>query len=585
MEPNTKHAAKTEPICLTTTMQKTVSFLLFCLFLAVAVPRLLSLEAHWSSDEARWLRRSAQFMDTVKAGQFSDTVIAYHPGVTTMWVAGLRTFFTDARVNLKNLALARWFIGISILAGIGISCLLLYRLFGKWVALVSCASLTYSPLLLAQTRRVHTDALATIFIGLTVLLFLCYCQNRHLRRYLICSGITFGLALLTKSYALILLLWIPICLFLFSKKRNTGLLTHVAEVICFLNTAALTCIALWPVFWTLSLRIMALCLFGLTLMLFKAIPREQRLIWNVSVALAALLFVSIRATQTIWLVFDKVQWALTTPHEVEHFFLGKVVHDPGWLFYPFVLTIKSTPLMLPLALLAGLLLWKYRNRTNETAYQLRIALALALAALLFTVCLSATNKKFSRYLLPAFLMLEILAAIGFVEGLKWSYAALQARFGTEQTKRYKAALAVSVCLCFFLIQMLPVLTLHPYYGTYYNLCWKITDITKIITVGEASGLDIAATYLNQKNKTYIPGVQVSPLSAEFIRHYLRGFAYRADRGTGRTADYEVVYIRDSQIGRVPQTGTRNGDLEAVITLNGIDHVWIYRTPDTVEAEK
>lgn len=41
-------------------------------------------------------------------------------------------------------------------------------------------------------------------------------------------------------------------------------------------------------------------------------------------------------------------------------------------------------------------------------------------------------------------------------------------------------------------------------------------------------------------------------------------------------DYEVVYIRDLQIGRVSQTGTLNGELEAVITLNGIDHVWIYR---------
>ena len=33
---------------------------------------------------------------------------------------------------------------------------------------------------------------------------------------------------------------------------------------------------------------------------------------------------------------------------------------------------------------------------------------------------------------------------------------------------------------------------------------------------------------------------------------------------------------DSQIGRVPQTGTLNGVLEAIITLNGIDHVWIYQ---------
>ena len=56
------------------------------------------------------------------------------------------------------------------------SALLLYRCIG----FASFASLTYSPLFLAQTLRVHTDALATVFILLRVLLCLCYCASgRH----------------------------------------------------------------------------------------------------------------------------------------------------------------------------------------------------------------------------------------------------------------------------------------------------------------------------------------------------------------------------------------------------------------------
>ena len=173
-------------------------------------------------------------------------------------------------------------------------------------------------------------------------------------------------------------------------------------------------------------------------------------------------------------------------------------------------------------------------------------------------------------------MLEILAAIGFVEGLKWSYAALRSRFGRTKTAKYKKALAIIACVGFFVIQVVPVLARHPYYGTYYNLCWKVTDITKIITIGEASGLDLAANYLNQKPKAHQMLVQVSPLATEFLRYYFQGFSYQADRQIERAPDYEVVYIRDSQIDRVPQTGTLNGELEALITLNGIDHVWIYR---------
>ncbi len=62
------------------------------------------MDAHWSSDESRWLHRSAQFMSAVKQGNFSGTLIAYHPGVITMWVAGLRTFFVDPGVDVENLA-------------------------------------------------------------------------------------------------------------------------------------------------------------------------------------------------------------------------------------------------------------------------------------------------------------------------------------------------------------------------------------------------------------------------------------------------------------------------------------------------
>lgn len=553
-------------------------FFAICFFIVICVPRFHSLDAHWSSDEARWLGRSADFMSAMKQGKFSETLIAYHPGVTTMWVAGLRTLFTEPGLNVKNLARARWFIGIFVWMGIGIACLLIYRLFGRWVVLVGFALLAFSPLFLAQTRRVHTDAFATIFIFLTVLLFLLYYQHRQHQHYLILSGIAFGLAVLSKSYALILLPWVPLCLFLLrnQEKHTEQFLTYIAEVLCFLNCALLTSIALWPIFWTPLFGIMTLCLLGLTITLSKSVGNKRCSVVLILGACIGLGLLCISATQTVWHIFDRVNWAVTTPHEVEHFFLGKVVYDPGLLFYLFVLTIKSTPLMLPLALIGCILLWKQRKHSEETSRQFQMALALVASVILFILCLSATSKKFSRYLLPAFPMLEILAAIGFVEGLKWCYASLRSRFGTEETNKYKKTLTGIACIGLFFIQVFPVLALHPYYGTYYNLCWKITDITKIITVGEASGLDLAAKYLNAKPNARKLVTQVSPLATEFVYHYFQGRVYRADRITRLVPDYEVVYIRDSQIGRVPQAGTLNGELEALITLNGINHVWIYR---------
>lgn len=537
---------------------------------------MLSLDAHWSSGESLWLRHSSHFMYAVKNGMFSDTLIDYHPGVTTMWLAGLRTFFIPQGVNVNSLVLARVFIGIVVWVGIGLANLVIYRLFGKLIALASFTCLAYSPLFLAKTQNVLTDALAATFILLAVLLFLLYCQNRHQHRHLILSGIAYGLALLSKSHALILLPWIPLCLFLFREKRTFRAWTDITAVACFLNCAVLTVLVLWPVFWSPIFGLIAICLLGLNFLLFRKMKTQARPPWLIGVALAGLLLACVQLIRSIGFVFDRVLWAVTTPHEVDHFFLGKVVNDPGWLFYPFVLTIKSTPLMLPLAIVACILLWKHRDDSEETVRLFKTGLALVVAVVLFTVCLSATRKKFIRYLLPAFTLLEILAAIGFIEGLKWGYNVMCSHFGIPATAKYKQALAVLACIGFFFIQTFPVIARHPYYSTYYNPCWKVTDLTKIITVGDASGLDIAANYLNQKPNAHGLSVRVSPLVAEIMGFYFQGHTYTYSRYRQKDPDYEVVYIRDSQIGRVPQTGTLNGEIEAVITLNGIDHVWIYR---------
>ena len=551
-----------------------------CLFLAASVPRLFSLGAYWTSDEVVWLDRSTVFITAVEMGIFSETLVAFHPGVITVWLAALRTFFTDPHISVQGLALARWFIGVALLMGIGVAAVLLYRLFGRWVALIGAAFLSFSPLFLAQSRRVHTDALAAIFVLLAVLSLLLYCQIPQKRRYLVGSGIVFGLACLAKSNSLILLLWVPICFVLFRNREETWrqfFLRGLGAGLCFLSCTLLTIFTLWPLFWNLTFLILGLCLLGVTLFAYRELQKEvyQRL----ALYLAPVVVVGVVSgymVRTVWRVFDGVAWAITTPHNVEHFFLGQVLYDPGWLFYPLVLCINTTPLTLPLAFGGCLFLWRKRYQEGY-ARQFRIALALVVVVLLFTLCLSLTSKKFSRYLLPAFPMLEILAALGLFEFLKWGYSYIDSRLRTE-TNSQKLTFSIVTVLCLFLIQILPVLRLHPYYGTYYNLCFKLTDIRKIITVGAGAGYDLAAKYLNRKPNAQELRVQTFPQSAQFFLPYFTGQPHWSNPDEEVIPDYEVVHIRESQAGWVPQTGTLNGQLEHVITLNGIDYVWIYRIP-------
>lgn len=566
-------------------------FLAVFLFVLFCVPRLFSLDAHWSSDEALWLRRSADFIFAVRAGEFDQTLRTYHPGVMTMWLGGLRAFFLDTaeQVSIKQLLFARWFIGAAVLIGLLWAFFLLHRLFGLWSSVISFTFLACSPLFLAQSRRAHTDALAAVFCLLAVLLFLLYCDIAQKRRYLIGSGIAFGLACLSKSYSLILLLWVPVCLLLFRDRDGTWqqfFFNALVSVLCFSSCGLLTVIGLWPVFWTPAFGLFGLCLLGITTVLFGTSQAEKhnspaegsnlQCLRFLSSAVG-LLVISVYAIQTVWTVFDRVGAAVTTPHDVEHFFLGKVVNDPGWLFYPFVLSIKSAPFTLPLALGGCLFLWKQRHR-KQYARQFQVVLALACVVVLFTLCLSLTAKKFSRYLLPAFPILDVLAGVGLFCLVRW--------LGQRVRTAFWGLRRVCQVACVVLVLGLtavPVFALHPYYGTYYNPIWKLTDITRIITVGDASGLDIAAKYLNQKPNARQLVVKVSPLASEFFGYYFRGrvfFAHLRHLIPDSDPDYEVVYIRDSQIGRVPQQGTLNGKLECVITLNGIDHVWIYRLKDS-----
>ena len=557
-----------------------------CLFLVASISRLFSLDAHWTSDEAGWLDHSTVFMIAFDMGAFSETFVTFHPGVITMWLAALRTLFAEPNISVQDLALARWFIGVMLLIGIGVAAVLLYRLFGRWVALIGTTFLSFSPLFLAQSRRVHTDALAAVFILLAVLSLLLYCQIPQKRRYLIGSGIAFGLACLAKSYSLILLLWLPICFALFRNREETWrqfFLRGFGAGLCFLNCTLLTVFALWPLFWNLTFLIFGVCLLGVTLLAYRELQKGAHgrlLIYLTSVVVVG--GVSGYVVRTVWRVFDGVVWAMTTPHNLQHFFLGQVLYDPGWLFYPLVLCINTTPLTLPLAFAGCLFLWRKRYQ-ERYARQFRIALGLMAVVLLFTLCLSLTSKKFSRYLLPAFLILEILAAIGFFELLKWGYAYIDSRYGTNTTPQ-KLTFSIVTILCLFLIQILPVLQLHPYYGTYYNLCFKLVDIRKITTVGEGggTGYDLAAKYLNTKPNAQALRVQTFLPSSQFFFSYFAGQTRWTDAGEAVVPDYEVVHIRESQAGWVPQTGTLNGELEHVITLNGIAYVWIYRIPQSVE---
>lgn len=588
-----------------------VGIILITIGLLSFLPRVLSLNAAWSSDETVWLFRSQNFMASTLAGEFSSIPQAHHPGVTTMWLGGVSLWqkYRHALPNAhllsrspllvpSNLARTRLTIAITTVITILIAFFFLQKLFGRQIATIGSIFLAVDPILLAQSRRLHTDTLAADFLLLAILALLVFMGSAPRRRYLIFSGVCFGLACLSKSYALILAFWIPLVLTLSIRQTTFRIWFErtIYTVFIWLDAAYLTFFALWPILWgyripigSLMISVSGIAVLGLIGITVWYARKLKNLIISGPVAspwrstLFSLLVGGIFFSITTVIIYNAVQpvtdgigWALTTEHEIHHFFLGKIVYDPGWLFYLLMLSIRSAPLTLPLALIGFVLLWQKRHESQYVkTYQIYVVLSVFV--ILFTICMSIGAKKFSRYLLPVFPIIDILAAVGLYvlvqqllqfKSLKWLFA--------MKTLKSKMLGALAIGLILF-VQAMPVLSLHPYYGVYYNPLWKITDITKICTIGDASGLDIAANYLNQKPNAENLTVRVSPLSDQFFRHYFKGRSFPQDRDPGTfPPDYEVVYIRDLQINRVYLEDIK-GTLEHVIQLNDIDYVWIYKT--------
>jgi len=533
---------------------------------------------------------------------FAQTRQAYHPGVTTMWLGGLalhseyqdRLSFPEQFLTLTEPAtLSQARLPVAILTAIVIllSYFLLRRLLGIYAAMLAALFIACDPLYLAQSRRLHTDALATSFLLIAILTLLIYLENPKRLRNIAFSGFALGLAMLSKSNAMIFVLFLPFAFVLYwrsrrnertvSNKFTVRLLIYAAFAL--LGIAALTVMAFWPAIWILKLEfsgmyfyvssVAAPCLIALVTWSFwqlkgqKQISRTTRIVEFLALGIIGLAGIGI-AVFAVPTVVKRIWWALTIEHNVPQMFFGKIVNDPGWLFYPTMLLIQTAPLTLILSIVGMILVW----RSHEAQYisVRRIFFSLCIFVALFTLCQSIGAKKFSRYLLPAYPLLDILAAIGALALFEKSYRFLK--------NRISAVVAASIFFAVvIIIQTIPVLRLHPYYGGYHSPIWKATDVTKICSWGDGSGLDIAGIYLSQKPGADKMIVRTSPLAGELFRHYFIGKTYRWDKNPMKwKPNYDVVYIRDTQIGR------KNAELkgrtpEKVIKVNGIEYVWIYKS--------
>ncbi|MEE9615655.1 MAG: glycosyltransferase family 39 protein, partial [Anaerolineae bacterium] len=351
-----------------------------------------------------WYLRSAHFIEAVLTGNWADTVYSEHPGVALMWPAGigLKIYWAISGITpaahsvppdfepihffgpvpVAEIAAALMPLALLIALGILGIYLLLRRLFGEATAAVAAILLALSPYYLTQSKVLHLDAWMATLMLLSALALLLH-RREPRARWLLLSGALGGLALLAKTTALFLLPFTTLVL-LVNATRNlqspisnlqpliSNLQSLISNLLLWLFVAALVYVALWPVMWVEPGRGLAAVKWGLT--------------HHVSAA-----------------------------HDTPTFFLGQMLwEDPGSLFYVVALLFRTGEVELAFLVVAAVLGAAHllrRRRLSETGVDALLLLAYAVFFLV-GMCLGA--KKMPRYVLPALLALDVLAAAGIV---------------------------------------------------------------------------------------------------------------------------------------------------------------------------
>jgi hypothetical protein len=545
--------------------------------LLVWLPRLTDLGGYLIIDEADRWRWAESFYRALIAGDPRATLIGDgYPGIVPVW---LETIWLLAESVRRSILEGQWFsnnsvymlfhvwsrteylaqqrLPVALFNGLLTLLVGLYagNLYGRRVGILALIFVALNPFYLADSRVNRAEAIITGLLTLAMLALVDYGRTQRLRTLLV-SGALGGLALLTKIQGVVILPAVGVSLWLANlaprpplyvakspavsrMERGGRGVRFVSAAALWLLAAGLTWCVLWPAMW-------------------------------------------VRPLDVLSLVYDYAAHKAGA-EGVNVFFAGQhfFQQDPGLLFYPVVAVLRTTPLTmigLLLAVVEGV-----RRLGSTPAYRHEFwrgrTAPLVIFVTLYALAMSIGSHKQDRYLMPIFLALDILAALG--------WAALWDHMAGRWPSLRRAIWKWAGITCLLVVQLISALPYHPYYFPYFNPLVGDGEMgARMLRVGWGEGMDQVAQYLNRK-----PNAASLTVAARWYR-YMLDFAGKTlpfdQRGLWTRADYMVLYIQQTQRMIDPSPGViryfQRLQPEHVVSLNGIAYAHIYPTPFTRAAQ-
>ena len=286
----------------------------------------------------------------------------------------------------------------------------------------------------------------------------------------------------------------------------------------------------------------------------------------------------------------------TGGHQNSNYFLGQIAENPGPVFYPVVYFFRTTPATLIGLVVAFLAYWRNIEIFSRQSVR-QTAAGIGLFAFVFLLLMTVVGKKFDRYLLPVFLVLDILAALGWVVLAQLAGKAIQryskrsstvaVSAGTGASTWRRVAAGGSLVLALGPLHGLFTMQHYPYYMTYFNpLAGGNRSAPEAVFVGWGEGLEQVADWLNRQPDADLLHV-LSWYAGGPLSYFFEGTVVGPTSGSRMPwidVDYVVLYINQVQ-RKIPTTAAVDYFLRETpvhtVTLQGMTMARIYNLNDIV----